>query len=57
MSSKPITAATLVKETNMIGCLILGTLGALVVAKIVRHHLGWAACHGGGGYGGGWGRW
>lgn len=44
----------------MIGCLILGTFGAMVVAKIVRHHLGWAACHGGGGYGGyrgGWGRW
>jgi hypothetical protein len=41
----------------MIGCLILGTLGAMVVAKIVRHHLGWAGCHGGGGYGGGWGRW
>jgi len=38
----------------MIGCLILGTLGAFVVARIVRHHLGWAACHGGG-YGGG--RW
>src|SRR3954469_22324976 len=44
----------------MTGCLILGTFGAMVVAKIVRHHLGWAACHGGGGYGGyraGWGRW
>jgi hypothetical protein len=39
---------------HMIGCLILGTLGAFVVARIVRHHLGWAACHGGG-YG--WGRW
>src|SRR6185369_8547313 len=38
----------------MIGCLILGTLGAFVAAKIIRHHLGWAACHGGGH---GWGRW
>src|SRR3954469_16635497 len=58
--SKPITAATLEKENNMIGCLILGTFGAMVVAKMVRHHFGWAACHGGGGYGGyrgGWGRW
>jgi len=51
---KPITAATLEKEIHMIGCLILGTLGAFVAAKIVRHHLGWAGCHGGGH---GWGRW
>jgi hypothetical protein len=53
----------------MIGCLILGTFGALVVAKIARHHWRWAACHGGGfchdgagpggwgGAGGGWRRW
>ena len=40
----------------MIGCLILGTFGAFMVAKIVRHHLGWAGCHGGG-YGHGGGGW
>jgi hypothetical protein len=44
----------------MIGCLILGTLGAIAIAKVVRHHMGWAGCHGGGswhhggGFGGGW---
>jgi len=45
----------------MIGCLILGTLGAFVVAKAIRYRLGWAGCHGGGGawhhdggFGGGW---
>ncbi|HEY4188567.1 MAG TPA: hypothetical protein VGP07_26085 [Polyangia bacterium] len=30
----------------MIGCLILGTFGAMVVAKMVRHRMGWG-CHGG----------
>jgi hypothetical protein len=29
----------------MIGCLILGTFGALFVAKMIRHRMGWA-CHG-----------
>lgn len=54
----------------MIGCLILGTFGALFVAKMIRHRMGWA-CHGpyghrlhhyhghhglwGGWHGGGWG--
>jgi hypothetical protein len=48
----------------MIGCLILGTFGAIAVAKLVRHRMGWAGCHGGGGYhhdggfgGGGWHGW
>ncbi len=45
----------------MIGCLILGTFGALFVAKMIRYRLG-GACHGGGyrhhfhqgPWGGGW---
>jgi hypothetical protein len=48
----------------MIGCLILGTFGAIVIAKLVRHRMGWAGCHGGGGFrhdggfgGGGWHGW
>ena len=53
----------------MIGCLILGTFGALFVAKMIRHRMGWACHgayrhhfhhghhgHGGGWHGGGWGR-
>jgi hypothetical protein len=46
----------------MIGCLILGSLGAFVVAKMIRRQLGWA-CHGGyrhhfhGGHHGHWGGW
>jgi len=31
----------------MIGCLILGTFGAFFVAKMIRHRIGWAGCHGG----------
>jgi len=48
----------------MIGCLILGTLGAIAVAKVVRYRMGWAGCHGGGSWhhdggfgGGGWHGW
>jgi hypothetical protein len=34
----------------MIGCLILGTFAAVGAARLVRYRMGWAGCHGGGGW-------